>query len=146
MNLIGGSTIIDVTQARSEDPMDDRRLVREVYAAMWRAQVSQDTDALAELLDEGFTLTHMSGRVQDKPTFLREVETGGLRYFSEREHAVDVRVSGSHAHCTGDSFVEASVWGGGRVTWPLRQDLELERRGDRWVILSSVASAFSVEA
>ncbi len=109
---------------------------------MYRAMIDKDTGALEDLLGEEFVLVHMTGMRQDRSAFLRAVEDGTLNYFCCEDDVVEVALRGDAASITGKSRVEAAVFGSGRHTWRLRQDLTLARRDGRWRIVRSRASTY----
>ena len=106
--------------------------------------IDRDITRLASLLDDTFVLVHMTGLRQPKAEFLRCVADGSLRYFGEDEESVVVHVApdGTHASCTGKSLVDAAPFGAHRSTWRLRQDIDLVRRDDTWVMTEARASAY----
>lgn len=109
---------------------------------MCRAMIAKDAGALEAVLDEGFALIHMTGLRQDKRAFINAVLDGTLNYYSCRDDSVDVKVNGTHATLIGKSRVNAAVFGGGRHTWRLEQDLMLAKRGGAWRITRSVAGTY----
>ena len=122
--------------------MPDADLCRAVYRAMYRAMIAKDIPALSAVLDEGFTLVHMTGLRQSKAAFLRAVADGTLNYYSCEDDALDVTVRNGEARLVGRSRVSAAVFGGGRHTWRLEQDMTLARRDDGWQITRSVAGTY----
>ena len=122
----------------------DAQVVHAVYHSMYRFMIDRDVDQLAGLLDDSFALVHMTGLRQPKTEFLRCVADGSLRYFGEDEESVVVHVApdGTHATCTGKSLVDAAPFGARRSTWRLRQDIDLVRRDDAWLITEACASAY----
>lgn len=118
--------------------------VREAYRAMYRAMVARDTEALGSVLDDSFVLVHMTGRRQTKDEFLRCVADGSLAYFGEVEESVEVTVDpdGMQASLTGKSLVDAAPFGAGRSTWRLRQDIDLVKRGDVWLMVEARAHMY----
>ena len=122
----------------------EAQVVHAVYRSMYRFMIDRDVARLAALLDDSFVLVHMTGLRQPKAEFLRCVADGSLRYFGEDEKSVVVHVApdGTHATCTGKSLVDAAPFGARRSTWRLRQDIDLGRRDDVWLITEACASAY----
>lgn len=131
-------------QGTASDVSRDAQVVHAVYHSMYRFMIDRDVDRLAGLLDDSFVLVHMTGLRQSKAEFLRCVADGSLRYFGEDEESVVVHVApdGTHATCTGKSLVDAAPFGARRSTWRLRQDIDLVRRDDTWVMTEARASAY----
>lgn len=109
---------------------------------MYRAMIAKDAEALEAVLDEGFVLIHMTGMRQDKRAFIQTVLDGTLNYHSCRDESIDVKVNGANASLIGKSQVNAAVFGGGKHTWRLEQDLKLAKRADKWLITLSKACTY----
>ena len=123
--------------------MDERAMIENAYREMYRGMVEKDRELLNRVLGDSFVLIHMTGMHQPKEVFIRAVEDGTLNYFSAEHQQMDVDFSGESAVMTGKSLVTAAVFGGGRHTWRLQQDLRLERKADHtWKITESKASTY----
>jgi hypothetical protein len=120
----------------------DAQIVHALYQSMYRFMVERDISRLGALLDDSFTLTHMTGLIQSKAEFLASIDSGELRYFSAIEESCPVRVVRDSASARGRSLVEASPFGMRRSTWRLQQDLDFVKRDGRWLIAASVASTY----
>ena len=53
-----------------------------------------------------------------------------------------VSVSGDTATITGQSYVAAAVFGGGRSSWRLQQRITLKKKDGAWLMTESVASTY----
>ena len=122
--------------------MSDIELCREAYRKMYRAMIAKDADALDAVLDDSFVLVHMTGMRQDKRAFISAVVNGTLNYYSCRDDSIDVKINGDTAVLIGKSQVNAAVFGGGKHTWRLEQDLTLVKRDSKWLITLSEASTY----
>lgn len=103
--------------------------------------IARDTTEMNNILDEHYTLTHMTGYVQPKAEWFAEVAKESMKYYSAKEVNHSVKVNGNRADVTVQNLVDAQIWGS-RNTWRLQQKMQLEKREGRWVILKSVASTF----
>ena len=112
--------------------------VVEAYRGHLRAMTDGDTDALDELLDEDFTLTHMTGYVQPKHEWLAQIRDGRFDYHDIAEKSVQVAVHGDTAHLVGRTVTDATVYGT-RAPWHLRLALDYARIEGEWMALRSVA-------
>ena len=99
--------------------MTDRERVVTAYEEMYRAMIAKDGPALAAVLDEGFSLTHMTGMRQSRAAFIRAVLDGTLNYFRAVHAHEAAALHGDEAVLVGQSVVSAAVFGGGRHTWRL---------------------------
>ena len=79
---------------------------------------------------------------QDKKAFIKAVVNGTLNYYACRDDSIDVQITGDTAALIGKSQVNAAVFGGGKHTWRLEQDLTLVKRDDKWRITLSEASTY----
>lgn len=122
--------------------MSDVELCREAYRQMYRAMIAKDAEDLNAVLDDSFFLVHMTGMRQNKKAFIQAVMNGTLNYYSCEDDSVEATVNGATATVVGKSRVSAAVFGGGRHTWRLEQDLQLVKKDDRWLITLSEASTY----
>ncbi|MDO0917301.1 nuclear transport factor 2 family protein [Streptomyces sp. DT2A-34] len=86
-----------------------REEVLAAYRAHLQAMADGDTDALDDLLDDGFTLTHITGYQQPKAEWLSQMRAGQFVYHSVIEKNVTVDVQGDAARLVGRIVTEATV-------------------------------------
>lgn len=122
--------------------MNDREQIIEAYQRMYKAMVDKDMDALDEVLDETMVLVHMTGRTQDKKSYMASIAAGTLNYFSEKTENIEVSIEGDHATMTGQSRVEAAVYGGGRGWWSLQLAMKLVKKDGVWRFAEGRASTY----
>ena len=120
----------------------DEKEIQEAYVRMCDAMIAKDEGVLREVLDDSFVLIHMTGMRQSKEAFIKAVLDGTLNYFSARHDSMTVETSGNTAVLTGQSYVSAAVFGGGRHNWRLQQRCNLRRTNDGWKITESIASIY----
>ena len=121
---------------------NEKQLIQEAYIRMYEGMIAKDASILREVLDDRFVLVHMTGMRQGKEAFIRAVLNGTLNYYSAEHENMPVEVSGDTAVLTGQSYVAAAVFGGGRSNWHLQQKCSLKRTGGVWKITRSVASTY----
>ncbi len=122
--------------------MNDKENIENRYRQMYRGMVEKDSDMLTEVLDDSFVLVHMTGMRQSKAEFIRAVENGTLNYYSADHQRIDIDINGNSAVLTGQSSVNAAVFGGGRCTWRLQLKLKLIKKSDIWKITEAKASTY----
>ena len=120
----------------------DTEEIRQAYIRMYDGMISKDERILDEVLDDSFVLVHMTGMRQPKQTFIKAVLNGTLNYFSAEHENMPVEISGDTAVLTGQSYVAAAVYGGGRSNWHLQQKCSLKKTDGVWKITRSVASTY----
>ena len=66
-----------------------------------------------------------------------------MNYFTETtEHIYVELVSDDKAILTGQSNVEAAVFGGSRNTWPLQLVFGAEKKKGKWILTGAKASTY----
>ena len=124
--------------------MTDEEACTQLYRNLCDASMRKDADGIAEVLADDYALVHMTGMKQPKRAYIDAVLDGTLNYYSTEHDSIDVRVApdGEHAAIRGRSRVNAAVFGGGRHTWHLQQDLKAEKRDGAWLLVESRASTY----
>lgn len=79
---------------------------------------------------------------QSKEEFIRAVENGTLNYYSADHQHTGIDINEASAVMTGQSSVNAAVFGGGRYTWRLRLKLKLIKTADSWKNTEAKASTY----
>ncbi len=120
----------------------EEQLIQEAYIRMYEGMIEKDESILREVLDDSFVLVHMTGMRQSKQAFIKAVLNGTLNYFSAKHENMPVEISGDTAVLTGQSYVAAAVFGGGRSNWHLQQKCSLKKKEGVWKITRSVASTY----
>ena len=113
----------------------DTEEIRQAYIRMYDGMISKDERILNDVLDDSFVLI-------PKHPFIKAVLNGTLNYFSAEHENMPVEISGDTAVLTGQSYVAAAVFGGGRSNWHLQQKCSLKKTDDVWKITRSVASTY----
>lgn len=121
---------------------NDEQMIRDAYIRMYGGMIAKDESILREVLDDSFVLVHMTGMRQPKQAFIKAVLNGTLNYYSAEHENVPVEISGNTAVLTGQSYVAAAVFGGGRSNWHLQQKCSLKKTDGVWKITRSVASTY----
>lgn len=124
------------------DIMTDKEQIARCYDDMYRAMIAKDTTALSCLLADHFVLVHMTGMRQPKTEYLSSIAQGTLNYYSCDDTQLDITVKDNRASLTGRSRVNAAVFGGGRHTWRLRLDIDMEKQNGRWLMTEARASTW----
>ncbi|MFC8263941.1 nuclear transport factor 2 family protein [Streptomyces sp. NPDC057291] len=96
----------------------DREDILHTHHAYLDAMVEGDTQELGSLLDDGFTLTHMTGYVQPKAEWLAEMKAGQFVYHSIDEVDTALDLDGGTARLTAWTMTDAKVYGS-RSDWRL---------------------------
>lgn len=121
-------------------PYTDEQQLKDLYHEMWQALLTKDISTLEKIHADDFVLIHMTGLRQPKAEYLRCVYDGILNYFSEQTENIFVDVE--KGKLIGQSKVNAAVFGGGRNTWRLQLDFNVEKIIGRWIFKSARASTY----
>ena len=122
--------------------MDEKDHIVAVYKRMYDGMIVKDETILRDVLDDSFVLVHMTGMRQPREEFIKAVLNGTLNYFSAEHEHMPVEINGDTAVLTGQSYVAAAVFGGGRSNWHLQQKCSMKKTGGEWKITRSVASTY----
>lgn len=123
---------------------EDERICAQLYRDLCDASMRKDAAGIAAVLADDYVLVHMTGMRQPKQAYIEAVLDGTLNYYTTKHDSIRVNVAadGVHAHVCGRSRVSAAVFGGGRHTWHLQQDLRAEKRDGTWLLVESQASTY----
>ena len=122
--------------------MEDKEMIVNAYKKMYEGMIKKDEKILDEVLGDSFVLVHMTGMRQSKDAFIKAVMNGTLNYFSAEHEHMPIEISSDTAVLTGQSYVAAAVFGGGRSNWHLQQKCSLKKVNGDWKITQSVASTY----
>lgn len=125
----------------TEKNNNDELQILEVTLQLTQLMIAKDTKGINQIVDNGFTLTHITGYVQSKAEWFSEIESERMKYYSYKEVKTLVKINGNKATFIGQNLLDARIWGS-RNTWGLQQTMQLEKRKGNWVILNSVATTF----
>lgn len=120
----------------------EEQLIQAAYIRMYEGMIAKDEEILKDVLDDCFVLVHMTGMRQPKEEFIKAVMNGTLNYYSAEHENMPVTINGDTAILTGQSYVAAAVFGGGRLYWHLQQKCSLKKINGVWKITRSVASTY----
>lgn len=123
---------------RTQDEIE----IQETYIRMCDGMIAKDESVLRDVLDDSFVLIHMTGMRQSKEAFIKAVMDGTLNYYSAKHENMPVEINGNTAILTGQSYVAAAVFGGGRHNWHLQQKCSLIKTEYGWKITESTASTY----
>ena len=105
-------------------------LVLEAYHS---AMVGVSINVLDTLLDEAFTLTHITGYVQPRKEWLDVVRSGDFNYHEIQidEQSLKLEVSPTSAKAIGRGIFYATI-NGFKRHWPLQFNITLFKQNDGW--------------
>ena len=126
----------------AENSKDERKELEELYHTMYRYMLAKDVKRLSAMLTDDFVLIHMTGMRQPKLEYLRCISEGELHYFTEETDHIYIDIHGDEAVMTGQSRVNAAVFGGSRHTWPLQLVIDMKKQDGKWMMTDTKASTY----
>jgi hypothetical protein len=120
---------------------DNQSEVISLTRQLTQLMIDRNTKELNKILDQHFTLTHITGYMQPKDEWFAEIESQRMKYYSYKEVKTSVEINGNIATFIGQNVLDARIWGS-RNNWRLQQTMKLENRDGKWIILNSVATTF----
>ena len=115
--------------------------VRKNYELQAEAMVLGDTNELDGLLDDDFTLTHMTGYVQSKVDWLADIDADRMHYDEVDNVDIVVTFEDDTPVLTARSITEATIWGT-HSSWRLQLRVYYLERDGRWIAARTVASTW----
>ena len=101
--------------------------VTDYYRSVYRSVIDEDLEVLAEVLDEGFVFTRMSGEELDRDEFFEELRTEALNVYSENVERIYVKKDGDILNVRGRSKINVSTDGSKRRIRKVQLDLVLRK-------------------
>jgi hypothetical protein len=129
------------TKSMKPNATSDEAEIISVTKLLTQLMIERKTTEMNQIVDENFTLTHISGYVQSKKEWFSEIESERMKYYSAIEVKLEVSINGNKAKIISQNLLDARIWGS-RNTWRLQQTMQLEKRSGKWIILRSLATTF----
>lgn len=105
--------ILEEDEKMSSDSVEEE-IVLNRYKAMEQAMVDKDIDTLNEIVKDGTTFTHMSGKTQTKQEYFDDIKNGRLDYQSYKIENPKVTIDGNKAILTARVSLTANAYGAER--------------------------------
>ena len=122
----------------------DEQALKQLYIDLCQYSIDKDARGIASVLSDDYHLQHMSGMKQPKQEYIDSVLDGTLNYYTTDHDSIQISFdpTGDTAKIRGRSRINAAVFGGGRHTWRLQQDLTAKKIDGEWLLTSSKASTY----
>ena len=112
----------------------DQEDVLERFIEFQYAMIEKDFDKLNELLEDNYTLTHMSGKTQTKSEYIGEIMDGTLNYYKSIIHKPLIIIKERNkAVLNADVTLDAKVYGM-KGTWTLHSQQTMEKINGKWYL------------
>jgi len=112
----------------------DQEDVLERFIEFQYAMIEKDLEKLNELLEDNYTLTHMSGKTQTKDEYIGEIMDGTLNYYKSIIHNPIITIKEKDkAILKADVTLDAKVYGM-KGTWTLHSEQTMEKINGKWYL------------
>lgn len=116
------------------DLNQDQEDVLERFIEFQYAMIEKDLEKLNELLEDNYTLTHMSGKTQTKDEYIGEIMDGTLNYYKSIIHNPIITIKEKDkAILKADVTLDAKVYGI-KGTWTLHSEQTMEKINGKWYL------------
>ena len=134
--IIGG---IDMFNHQKEKDISDLNNEEEIvlnrYKEMQQAMVDKDIDKLNNIVKDGTTFTHMSGKTQSKEEYFEDIRSGDLDYQSYTIENPKVTIDGNKAILKARVTLTANAYGA-QESWPFNISAYFERINGDWLYIN----------
>ncbi|WP_292473103.1 nuclear transport factor 2 family protein [Methanosphaera sp.] len=99
-----------------------------------QAMIDKDAKMLNSIMDEDYTLIHMSGKIQTKQEYIEDIVNGILNYYHSTiiEPSI-VILEEKYAKLNADVELDAKVYGI-KGTWTLHTEILMEKIENKWIL------------
>ena len=112
---------------------DDQEEVLERFIEFQYAMIEKDLEKLNELLDDSYTLTHMSGKTQTKTKYIGEIMDETLNYYESIINNPIITITENKALLKADVTLDAKVYGM-KGKWTLHSEQTMEKIDGKWYL------------
>ncbi len=106
------------------------------YKEMQQAMVDKDEDVLKEVIKDGTTFTHMSGKTQTKEEYIADIVSRKLDYKSYTIEHPEVTIEGNKAILKAKVSLTANAYGA-YGTYPFNVTAYFEKINGKWLYRNS---------
>lgn len=79
---------------------------------------------------------------QSKEDYIASVRNEELKYYESKHESIDITIEGNKAKVIGKTKTLASPFGYTKSWWNLKQEIDLEKTNNKWLIKKSIASTY----
>ena len=112
---------------------DDQEEVLERFIEFQYAMIEKDFGRLNEILDDSYTLTHMSGKTQTKTEYIGEIMDETLNYYESIINNPIITITENKALLKADVTLDAKVYGM-KGKWTLHSEQTMEKIDGKWYL------------
>lgn len=122
--------------------ISEEKQVATIIRQQVSGMVEGNLDILNKVIASNAKFVHITGTVQSKDEWLRQIKIGRMHYFNSREIMMQVEIIGNSALVISRNELDARIYGF-RNTWPLQSRTELTKNNNgQWQIIKSQAEMY----
>ena len=134
--IIGGIDMFNHQKDKDiSDLNNEEEIVLNRYKEIQQAMVDKDIDKLNNIVKDGTTFTHMSGRTQSKEEYFEDIRSGDLDYQSYTIENPKVTIDGNKAILKARVTLTANAYGA-EGSWPFNVSAYFERINGDWLYIN----------
>ena len=119
----------------SANKLDDYQMeILDRFKEFQQAMIDKDEASLNEIMDDSYTLTHMSGKVQTKHEYIQDIVNGVLNYYhSTIKEPTIIITDDKYAKFSADVELDAKVYGI-KGNWTLNTNVTMKKVDGIWYL------------
>lgn len=124
---------MNVSIINEKELTQEQKEVLNRFVEFQKAMIEKDSEKLNELMQDNYTLTHMSGKTQTKEEYIDEIMDGTLNYYKSIIDNPTITVDDNKAVLKADVTLDAKVYGI-KGTWTLHSEQTMEKINGKWYL------------
>ena len=112
-----------------------------VYRDFYHYKLTANINGLDKILSDDFTLTHMTGKVQSKAEWMKDIKEGKMKYISAKEDFLVVKIEEDKGEIISKNQVKAVIYGFSGI-WGLELKMQIFLDNEKWKIGKTLASSY----
>ncbi|WP_296888919.1 nuclear transport factor 2 family protein [uncultured Methanobrevibacter sp.] len=124
---------MNVSIINEKELTQEQKEVLNRFVEFQKAMIEKDSEKLNELMQDNYTLTHMSGKTQTKEEYIDEIMDGTLNYYKSIIDNPTITVDDNKAILKADVTLDAKVYGI-KGTWTLHSEQTMEKINEKWYL------------
>ena len=134
--IIGGIDMFNHQKDKDiSDLNNEEEIVLNRYKEIQQAMVDKDINKLNNIVKDGTTFTHMSGRTQSKEEYFEDIRSGDLDYQSYTIENPKVTIEENKAILKARVTLTANAYGA-EGSWPFNISAYFERINGDWLYIN----------
>ena len=112
--------------------MNEEARIIQLYKDLYTAMINKDAEALETLMEPFFIITHITTANQDRQSFINDIKSGKLTFFSAEQEDFNMRIIGNSAWLIAKTSADAELFGTERKNWRLQMKAVLRLTEGEW--------------